>query len=91
MPIIRSEYGLIDPLRLTEEIAIWKARERENASSIRSALPGLEPVYASWLGEWENVFDQTREYAQRLNKQLAEPAADAEDDRNALSPELLEE
>jgi len=94
MPIIRSEYGLIDPLRLTEEIAIWKARERENAASIRSALPGLEPVYVSWLGEWENVFDQTREYAQRLNKQLAEPAEDAEDaenDRNALSPELLGE
>ncbi len=91
MSLIRSAHGLIDPLRLPEEIAIWKARERENATAIRSAIPGLEAVYAHWLADWERVLDQTREYALRLKQQFAQRQEDAGTNRQELGSRLLEE
>jgi len=72
MPINRSVYGSIDSLRLPEEIAVWKAWERDNASAIRSAISGLEPVYAHWLADWERVFEHTRNYAVRLKMAIDE-------------------
>jgi len=91
VPTIRSEYDSIDPFTLMEEIVVWKTRERENALSIRSSAPDLEPVYVRWLEEWENVFDQTREYAERLTGQLREQSGRTDQENGPLRRRLLEE
>ncbi|MFC4598532.1 superoxide dismutase [Cohnella hongkongensis] len=87
----QTAYGPIDPLRLSEEIAAWKARERENTSAIRSAMPELEPVYTHWLADWERVFEQTREYALRLKQQYAERNQEGSVLQDELGSGLLEE
>ena len=91
MSFIRSVRSLTDPLRLPEEIAIWKARERENAAAIRSAVPELEPVYVHWLADWERVLDQTRKYALELQRQLSQREEDAGTGGQELGARLLEE
>jgi len=61
MPLVQSVYGTIDPVKLLEEIAIWKNGEKNRASSIRSSAPELEESYSEWLRRWERVFEQTRD------------------------------
>ncbi|TVY03224.1 superoxide dismutase [Cohnella terricola] len=78
MQSVQSVYGTIVPLRLLEEIATWKAQEQENAAAIRSALPELEPAYSRWLTDWENVFAQTRAYADRVKNGVATERSSSE-------------
>ncbi|XID96161.1 superoxide dismutase [Paenibacillaceae bacterium WGS1546] len=87
-----SVYGKIDPPRLLEQLSIWKTREREQAAAIRSAIPDLEPAYAKWLVDWENLFAKTQEFAERFQAESAtRSAAEAGGNESFLYPRLLED
>ncbi|TJY42406.1 superoxide dismutase [Cohnella pontilimi] len=57
-------YGSKMPLRLLEEIAIWKMREMQHTEAIREILPELESPYRNLMLDWHHVFAKTREQAQ---------------------------
>ncbi|MFC4303060.1 superoxide dismutase [Cohnella boryungensis] len=78
MPTVPSMYGRIDPRRLLEELAIWKAQEREHISSVRKAAPVLEPVYDQWLADWEQVLGRTREHVLQLQEASESKASDGD-------------
>jgi len=96
MSLVPSVYGTIDSIKLLEEIAIWKEQERERAVAIRSAAPGLEEAYAEWLGQWEQVFGQSRDIAAKLKEELSEDRDSEETPedagkRSAFCSRLLED
>ncbi|WP_256761720.1 Fe-Mn family superoxide dismutase [Cohnella sp. WQ 127256] len=89
---MRSVYGNIMSLQLLEEIVYWKTQEQEHAVVIRSLIPELEPTYVKLLVDWENVFVQTREYAQRAKDVTeAEPYRVSSPEWAGLFPKLLED
>ncbi|WP_123043383.1 Fe-Mn family superoxide dismutase [Cohnella candidum] len=57
-------YGDRMPIRILEEIVLWKRREKEHAAVIREIVPGLEWPYVRLMQEWESVFGRTSEQAQ---------------------------
>lgn len=85
-------HGSIMPLKLLEEIVYWKTQEQEHASVLRSLVPELEPPYAQWLTEWDNVFANTREFARQSKERLeADPSNASSQEWGTLVPRLLED
>lgn len=56
-------YGTLMPVRLLEEIQLWKNQEKEHAATVTQIVPQLEPSYMQVLSEWEHVFAKTEETA----------------------------
>ncbi|OPA75552.1 superoxide dismutase [Paenibacillus selenitireducens] len=55
-------YGALMPLRVLEEILLWKTQEKDNIDLIQKSLPTLEPQYVAWLSQWEQVINKTIDY-----------------------------
>lgn len=58
-------YGTLMPVRLLEEIQLWKNQEKEHAATVPQIVPQLEPSYIQVLNEWEHVFAKTEETARQ--------------------------
>lgn len=63
-------YGALMPVRLLEEIQLWKNQEKEHAATIPQIVPQLEPSYIQVLTEWEHVFAKTEETARQWLREL---------------------
>lgn len=58
-------YGTLMPVRLLEEIQLWKNQEKEHAAIVAQLVPSLEPAYVQVMSEWEQVFAKTEETARQ--------------------------
>lgn len=59
-------YGPYLPIRVLEEIRLWKRREQEHTAVTRAVIPAIEPAYANLLDEWSKVFSETGKAADAL-------------------------
>lgn len=55
-------YGTLMPLRILEEILLWKMQEKDHIDLIQKSPSTLEPQYIAWLSEWEDVLQKTINY-----------------------------
>lgn len=70
-----SIYGSLLPLRMIEEIHLWKKKEKEHTRIIQNIIPQLEEPYSHLLQQWDHVFASTenlaggwlRQATQRMN------------------------
>ncbi|SEU29140.1 Fe-Mn family superoxide dismutase [Paenibacillus sp. NFR01] len=59
-------YGPLLPIRILEEIEVWKARETEHSVTLKSLSPPLEERYIRLLDDWTAVFAATGQAAREL-------------------------
>lgn len=59
-------YGPLLPIRILEEIEVWKARETEHSVTLKSLSPPLEERYIRLLDDWTAVFAATEQAAREL-------------------------
>lgn len=59
-------YGPLLPVRILEEIIVWKTQEKEHTGVIKGIVPALEEPYLKLLEEWAVVFGAAEQTARRL-------------------------
>lgn len=62
---MQYRYGVQTPLRVLDEIELWKHQEGEHTVVIRQIVPDLEEELVEELQNWEQVFAQTEAIAVR--------------------------
>ncbi|NLT95189.1 MAG: DUF2935 domain-containing protein [Clostridia bacterium] len=68
------QYGVQTPLRVLDEIELWKRQESEHTVVIRQIAPDLEEQFVEELQNWEQDFAQTEgiavRYIEAINRSL---------------------
>ncbi len=76
-------YGDKTPLRVLDEIELWKQQESEHTVVIRQIVDNLERGFVQQLKEWELAFAQAEGNAVRYIEAVIRS-------KGAISPELCE-
>jgi hypothetical protein len=76
-------YGDKNPLRVLDEIELWKHQESEHTVVIRQIVPNLETVFVEQLKNWELAFAQAEGIAVRYVEAVIRS-------KGVISPVLLE-
>ena len=74
-------YGKMMPLRVLEEIRVWKMQEKERTLAIRNLMPTLAPEYVRLLEQWEDVFDNTEAEASQLIRVILDQGKETRSDQ----------
>ena len=80
---MRYYYGNKTPLRVLDEIELWKQQESEHTVVIRQIIDNLEREFVQQLKEWELAFAQAEGNAVRYIEAVIRS-------KGAISPALCE-
>jgi hypothetical protein len=80
---VQYYYGDKTPLRVLDEIELWKQQESEHTVVIRQIVDNLERGFVQQLKEWELAFAQAEGNAVRYIEAVIRS-------KGAISPELCE-
>ena len=61
-----TNYGPYLPVRVLEDICLWKRQESEHLDVLQAVAPSLELTFGKLLNEWAIVFSDTRSAADTL-------------------------
>lgn len=76
-------YGDKNPLRVLDEIELWKHQESEHTVVIRQIVPNLETVFVEQLKNWELAFAEAEGIAVRYVEAVIRS-------KGVISPVLME-
>lgn len=60
------------PIRVLEEVRLWKRQEQGHSTIIKAVIPAIEPAYSHLLDEWSAVFGETEAAADSLLRHALE-------------------